>query len=211
VICRVGNTIFVKPFDRFYKSCVFVGFDGLRGGKLFPRTPISTLCRAFISRGLRYSYRGGPFGALLVGLWPPPLHRPLRGLRQRAFASLRSTASYSLLAARFGFAEPCGSLTSATRRLPRFCAGQKRSGPGESRVATFGAGREPGSNVWGREKPGSNVWGRERAGRQRLGPGGGSGKCLLFHLQFSSGKATLGLFNQQGVLSRQYKLNYNYN
>ena len=42
------------------------------------------------------------------------------GLWQRAFASLRSTASLLLLAARFGFAEPCGSLTSAARRLPRF-------------------------------------------------------------------------------------------
>ena len=39
--------------------------EGLRGGKLFPRIPISTLCRAFSSRGLRPCYRGGPIGPYL--------------------------------------------------------------------------------------------------------------------------------------------------
>ena len=74
-IPATGKTI--SSFDIIYKS-VMLGNNvrGLRGGKLFPRTPISALCRAFSSRGLRPCYRGGPFGALLVGLWPPTLHRP---------------------------------------------------------------------------------------------------------------------------------------
>ena len=98
--------------------------------------------------------------ALLVRRRRPTLHRPLRGLRQRAFASLRSTASLLLLAACFGFAEPCSSLTSATRRLPRYCAGQKRSGPGKS-CHVVGRGRAAAS--WAGENSGRNVRGRGRA------------------------------------------------
>ena len=49
-----------------------------RGKYISPAPPFLTLCRAFISRGLR-PYRPRR-----------PTHRPLRGLRQRAFSPLRS-------------------------------------------------------------------------------------------------------------------------
>ena len=139
---RSANNIYrsIAPvFISLYISCIYRIEDwpflmqGLRGGKLFPRTPISTLCRAFMGRGLRPCYRGGPTGLTCRPLAANSSPPACGGLRQRAFASLRSTASLSLLAACFGLAEPCGALTSATRRLPRFCIGRQRSGPGRIR------------------------------------------------------------------------------
>ena len=74
-----------------------------RGKYISPAPPFLTLCRAFISRGLRpYRPRRRTLSSLLVRLRRPTLHRPLRGLRQRAFAPLRSPSSHLLLAARFG-------------------------------------------------------------------------------------------------------------
>ncbi len=74
-----------------------------RGKYISPAPPFLTLCRAFISRGLRPSRpRRRTLSSLLVRLRRPTLHRPLRGLRQRAFAPLRSPSSHLLLAARFG-------------------------------------------------------------------------------------------------------------
>ena len=70
--------------------------------KLFPHTPISTLCRAFISRGLR-PFR--PRRRLCRLTCPPSAANsspPLAGLRRRGFAALRSPSSLSFLAARFG-------------------------------------------------------------------------------------------------------------
>ena len=74
-----------------------------RGKYISPAPPFLTLCRAFISRGLRpYRPRRRTLSSLLVRLRRPTLHRPLRGLRQRAFAPLHSPSSHLLLAARFG-------------------------------------------------------------------------------------------------------------
>ena len=81
--------------------CIVAGFAG--GNTFPPHPPFFTLCRAFISRGLRpYRPRRRTLSSLLVRLRRPTLHRPLRGLRQRAFAPLRSPSSHLLLAARFG-------------------------------------------------------------------------------------------------------------
>ena len=74
-----------------------------RGKYISPAPPFLTLCRAFISRGLRpYRPRRRTLSSLLVRL-RRPTHRPLCGLRQRAFAPLRSPSSRLLLAARFGY------------------------------------------------------------------------------------------------------------
>ena len=73
-----------------------------RGKYISPAPPFLTLYRAFISRGLRpYRPRRRTLSSLLVRL-RRPTHRPLCGLRQRAFAPLRSPSSRLLLAARFG-------------------------------------------------------------------------------------------------------------
>ena len=74
-----------------------------RGKYISPAPPFLTLRRAFTSRGLRpYRPRRRTLSSLLVRLRRPTLHRPLHGLRQRAFAPLRSPSSHLLLAARFG-------------------------------------------------------------------------------------------------------------
>ena len=64
-----------------------------------PRTPSPVAEAGLIAKHFRPRAR---LRRLLVRLRRPTLHRPLRGLRQRAFAPLRSPSSHLLLAARFG-------------------------------------------------------------------------------------------------------------
>ena len=73
-----------------------------RGKYISPAPPFLTLCRAFISRGLR-PFR--PRRRLCRLTCPPSAANsspPLAGLRRRGFAALRSPSSLSFLAARFG-------------------------------------------------------------------------------------------------------------
>ena len=96
---------FIRPVtaELFYFRFLVASVCIAVGDTFFPHPPFLTLCRAFISRGLRPSRpRRRTLSSLLVRLRRPTLHRPLRGLRQRAFAPLRSPSSHLLLAARFG-------------------------------------------------------------------------------------------------------------
>jgi len=155
-IPATGKTI--SSFDIIYKS-VMLGNNvrGFRGGTLFPRTPISTLCRAFIGRGLRPCYRGGPSGPYLSAEGGQLFTARFAGCgRGPSLRCVRLRRFCSLLLISF---EMSSSLTSATRRLPRYCAGQKRSGPGKS------------CNVRGRREAELRRRGPGEFGRQRSGPG----------------------------------------
>ena len=121
-----------------------------RGNYISPAPPFLTLCRAFETRGLRCSYRGGPFGALLVRRRRPTLHRPplagygrgpsLRCVRLRRFCSWppasalpnHAVLSHPLRGAYRAFesGDNVWGRESAAWRLPRYCAGRLCSGPG---------------------------------------------------------------------------------
>ena len=76
--------------------------DWLCGGNyISPTPPFLTLCRAFETRGLRPSYRGGPAGLTCRPLAANSSPPDYVGLWRRAFAALRSAASLLLLAAHF--------------------------------------------------------------------------------------------------------------
>ena len=96
-----------------------------RGKYISPRPPFLTLCRAFISRGLR-PYRprrrtlssllaacGGQLTARFVGCGRGPSLRCVH--LRRTCSSLPASAA----------AEPCSPFTSAARRIPRFFAGRQ--------------------------------------------------------------------------------------
>ena len=103
-------------------------------------------------------------------------------------------------------------------------AGRLRLGPGESRAAVFGAGEGVRASLCGGSLDLRNLReGSVVSVTSVLSPGFAVGPCrrvsvgganranvFAFHLQFSSGEATLDLFNQQGVSLRRYKPNYNY-
>ena len=146
---------FIRPVtaELFYFRFLVASVCIAVGDTFFPHPPFLTLCRAFISRGLR------PFcpRRRLCRLTCPPSTAnsspPLAGLRRRGFAALRSPSSLSFLAAlapkschpsatglgSFGHiaqklrvlfgdpasAEPCSPFTSAPRRIPRFFTGRQ--------------------------------------------------------------------------------------
>lgn len=88
---------------------IAVGF----AGKIhFPRTPFLTLCRAFISHGLRpyLSTCGGQLTARFAGCGRGPSLRCVH--LRRTCSSLPASAA----------AEPCSPFTSAARCIPRFFA-----------------------------------------------------------------------------------------
>ena len=94
-----------------------------RGKYISPAPPFLTLCRAFISRGLRpYRPRRRTLSSLLVRLRRPTLHRSLRSLRQGGFALYVRLRHYrsSLLAA------ASNSLTFVRGADRACCAPRKR-------------------------------------------------------------------------------------
>jgi len=153
---------------RFYRLAMFAAF---RGGKLFPRTPISALCRTFIGRGLRPCYRGGPIGPYLSAFG-----------RQLFTARLRRATAEGLRFAAFD------CVTFVPCRLLRLCRTMRFShiryaaptallcraetfGAGRIRAATFGVGRmqqRSGPGEFGRQRSGSGESGRLCSGPGRV-------------------------------------------
>ncbi len=110
------------------------------GGNAFsPTPPLSTITGERGVVGSFLHYHGAPVGGLLVRLWRPTLQLPIRAMPEGLFAALRSAASRTLLVARFGYAEPCNSLSSAPRRIPRLSELEMVFAEGRARGSRSGA------------------------------------------------------------------------
>ncbi len=151
-------------------------------------------------------YHGAPVGGLLVRLWRPTLQLPIRAMPEGLFAALRSAASRTLLVARFGYAEPCNSLSSAPRRIPRLRRARnvvrerERAGKsGKERERAGKSGKERGrAGKSGEERGRAGKSGEERGRAGKNGEERGRAKkkgaryipCSLMGLNYGSGGGT---------------------